>query len=457
MQSKNYTNPMDKGRFGFSASGKFNAPYKLEGLLVSLTVAGGIVIGVLVTIFLIRLLRTNPTGISSGRMFEAMMFGLLIIAADALIFFVTGLIIKIITQGYECRYIADEEKFMLDYGSSHKTIYFSEVQNIHFAPRSVFRKVRGYYVTVKINGANEDYAVTSDGYLSENATPFYIIKERMELFRRDASLGKPVTPAAPVNTPLSPVKRDEIPITDRVSSILGKDAEMPGISARTRPDIVAANKQNSDPVIPDYPGDLVGKVSPTVNGYAADMPAVGADGRVAGVSPTFIGTDGRERSVRDLLASGSFREPLAPWKAVLISFIALVLYAAAFLGVYYTVYNPIASLVINAAMIISFPFIAGTIINYFKKGELYNYKANGLEFVVTSKKNKEERILYSDVQDVVYNKHEFLWFIKGYKVEILTTYGVIRYNYVCEGRRLPDTSALPFEVIRERSSIRDKR
>lgn len=446
MLNKNYTNPLDKGRFGFSASGKFHAPYKAEGFLISLTVAGGVVLSVLATVFIVRFLRTNPSGIEEGRTFEAMMFGIINIVAVAVILLVTGLVIRVIVQGYECSYIADEEKFMLEYGSSHYTIYYSEVQNVHFLPRTFFRKVHGYSVTVKINGANEEYAITSDGYISESATPFYIIKERMELLREDNS-------AITASYSVKPVKREDIPLTERVSSILGKDAEMPGISAATRPDIVAANKANSDPVIPDYPGELAGKVSPTVNGYADDMPAVGADGKVIGTAPVYMAADGRDRSVHDIIASGSFREPMSPVKALVISLIAIIIYAAVFIWVFSCGSDSMSGIIpmaLTIALIILFPFYAGTIINYLKCGDLYTYKANGREFVIISKNKKEERILYSDVQDVVYNKREFLWFIKGYKVEILTRYGVIKFDYVCEGRRLPDTSALPFEVIRER-------
>lgn len=459
MLQKNYTNPLDKGRYGFSSSGKFNAPYKLETFLISVAAAAGIVGITLVIVFAVKFVRSNPTGVADGTMFEAMVGGLSLLVA-LLIAAATGVFIKVIAQGYTCSYIADEEKFMLDYGGSHKTIYYSEVQNIHFMPRSFFKRVHGYTITVKISGADEEYAVTSDGYLSESATPFYILKERVEMIRHEEEVRRTAVQAVlPGTEPLKPVKREEVSLQDKVASLLGKDSEMPGISARTRPDIVAVNKAKSDPVIPDMP-DIAGKVSPTVNGYADDMPAVGSDGKVIGAAPVYIGVDGRETNVRDIIAAGTFREVMKPGKAVAVAVTAVIVYAflcacAQYFGARMSAdvgLGGIYMVVFMIIMILVAPFYAGTIINFMKSGDMYTYKANRREFVVTSKLKKEDKIVYSDVQDVVYKKMEFLWFIKGYRVEILTRYGVIKYNYVCEGTRLPDTSALPFEVIRERIS-----
>lgn len=459
MLQKNYTNPLDKGRYGFSASGKFNAPYRLETLLISLAIAGGIVLTVLIVIFALQFVRSNPTGVATGRLLDAL-FGVGILFAAAVVFGVTGLTVKVIAQGCRCSYIADEEKFMLDYGGSHHTIYYSEVQSIHFLPRSFFKKVHGYTVTVKINGADEEYAITSDGYISESATPFYIIKERMDMLRHEEDVRRTAVQTAPVSDSVKAVQHEDIPLSDKVASILGKDAAMPGISAETRPDIVAANRAKNDPLIPDLP-DIARKLSPTVNGYADDMPAVGADGRMIGNTPVYIGTDGREHGLHEIVAAGSFREVMKPGKALRFAVLATLLYMV-FYGFMYYIGAVLASgtggfgsipvMFFMVIAVLAAPFYAGTVINYLKKGDIYTYKANGFEFVITSASKKEERILYSDVQDVVYNKREFLWFIKGYRVEILTRYGVLKYNYVCEGSRLPSTSTLPFEVIRERIS-----
>ncbi len=39
LQEKNYTNPEDRGRFGFSMSGDFYTPYKFETVLVIALIA----------------------------------------------------------------------------------------------------------------------------------------------------------------------------------------------------------------------------------------------------------------------------------------------------------------------------------------------------------------------------------------------------------------------------------
>lgn len=456
MQGKNYTNPEDRGRYGFSASGKFNSPYKLETFVISVTIGLAIAAAVLVVIGAFAIRRSLPTGFGDraelmNSLIGASFLFLLVFVAGAALF-----IIRFTIDGFKCSYIADEEKFTADIGGTYHTIYYADVQSIHFMPRSLFGKVRGYDITVKVNGLDEEFAVTSGGYISENATPFYIIKERVELIRNDEerqrfareAVGKGPEPKAIV----PPESKDDL--LDRVASLLGKDAEMPGVSAQAMPDLVAANRK---PVIPDMP-DIAKRVSPTVNGYADDMPAVGANGKVIGMSPIYIGSDGREHSINEVVAQGAFREVMKPQKAALIVIAAVVFYvvaAFALLSIFFGVQKMVMSVIWPAvvALLIVTPLYAGMIINVIRNGELYNYRANGREFVIISKNGKEEHILYSDVQDVVCRPVSYMLFIKGYKVEILTRYGVLRYNYVNEGikRRLTE-STLPFEVIRERIS-----
>lgn len=452
MLEKNYTNPNDKGRFGFSASGKYNAPYKLEHVVVAVMAAAGIVALVFIVLVVAGIIRGNPSGFYLGLMLMSLAGGVVAIVIGIAVFITAVIIIKFIMQGFSCSYLADEEKFTLNVGGTAHTIYYKEVQGVHFEPRmSLFHKtVRGYNVTIKINGINEEYGIVSDNYISEKTTPFYIIKERVEALRvseeREREFGTAGSGIIGGSVGGAPrVKRDEAQeAIARMESILGKDAEMPGISA--------ANASVSE--MPE----ISRHVSPTVNGYADDMPAVGADGKVIQSAPTYFGTNGRELDVYDVVAQGSFRVAVRKRTAVVMGVVGIAVYAALF---YLVTRIPNALDMVTGAvlhltigqigMIILAPFYAGTIIAFLRNGREYHYRANGREFVVTSKGIPDEHFFYKDVQSVNYKKMVFLWFIKGYKVEILTRHGITEYNYVFPGfGRLQPTRNLPFEAIRER-------
>lgn len=435
MLEKNYTNPEDKGRFGFSASGKYNAPYKAEHVIVAVVIGAAAVAFALFVLFMVHLMRSNVTGMSSGITLEAIIIGVSCLIGCAVITAVALLIVKFVMQGIKCTYLADEDKFTAMVGGTPHTIYYKDVQNVHFLPRMFRGAVRGYTVTVKLNGTYEEFGIVSNSYISEQTTPFYIIKERVEAIRAAEERARERRQMTELTEPLPARTNEEKQDTmQRLSSILGKDAEMPGISAAS---------VNNDPL-----PDISDRVSPTVNGYKDDMPAIGADGKITSPGREYIGSDGRTQSENDIIARGTFRTPAKTSTAVIAAIIAIVVYVIIFsqARLVYSWGIPVGSI----GMVLLAPFIAGTIINYLRNGREFKYWANGREFVIASK-NTEERFLYKDVQSVNYKKVEHLWFIKGYKVEILTKYGITKYNYVCPGfGRLIPTSYLPFEVIRER-------
>ncbi len=76
-------------------------------------------------------------------------------------------------------------------------------------------------------------------------------------------------------------------------------------------------------------------------------------------------------------------------------------------------------------------------------GDECTYRANGHEFVVTDKKGGETHIAYENAQGVHYFNT-----LLGYKVEILTIYGLITYNCVDKRRRIFEKpEKLPFNII----------
>ena len=89
------------------------------------------------------------------------------------------------------------------------------------------------------------------------------------------------------------------------------------------------------------------------------------------------------------------------------------------------------------------------------RGTLHSYKADGRAFYVTVRGKGKDQILYRDVLSVDYTPTKFLWFDRGYKVDILTTYGTVHYDYIFpyfDHRIIPKN--LPFDVIKR--NIRDE-
>ena len=97
---------------------------------------------------------------------------------------VAGIIIATLHTGIKCTYSATEDKFVLTVGGDTSVINYSEVQSIIFTPRYFLGKVKGYDVDITILNKSYRYAVCFSGqYQSEKTTPFYIIKERVEMIQ----------------------------------------------------------------------------------------------------------------------------------------------------------------------------------------------------------------------------------------------------------------------------------
>ena len=90
------------------------------------------------------------------------------------------------------------------------------------------------------------------------------------------------------------------------------------------------------------------------------------------------------------------------------------------------------------------------------RGTLHSYKADGRGFYVRVKGKGKDQILYRDVLGVDYTPTKFLWFDRGYKVDIVMTYGVVHYDYIFPyfGHRISPKD-LPFDVIARNIPNRD--
>lgn len=495
MTEKNYTNPHDRGRFGFSESGEYRAPYKFGTLLIALFVSAGIV-AVAITFFIsVQFMRDNMEIMPEGSGIYAMAAALAVGVVGILCIIIIGALTRYIRQGYICKYDANDEKFTLTIGGDIRTIYYKEVQDVHFMPRlALGKKVCGYNVTIKINGAVEEYDIVFDNYLSEKNTPFYIIQERVEMLRHAAALERSMhagrNVAGESNRPISAediakAQAGKKNVYDRMAELLGKDAEMPGVSLakedRNTSRAVRAIKAEQQarakntPVIPEgmeaeYDvARVMEKLSPTVGGYAADMPSIGKDGRVIQPDETYYGEDGREVSIDDVQSYGTFRAPF-PKKINIIMYVIAapflvwvlcVLFLYIRMGVSQGLHTLLTGflsagndlLIISAVIALAIVIL---ILRIIRAGDEYRYKANGREFTVSKKNRPDETVLYRDAKGISYKPIKFLWFDNGYEVEIVTVYGVMKFGYCYPRFNHPiKKEDLPFDIIKRHIERRE--
>ena len=266
MLEQNYTNVEDKGRFGFSESGKFRAPYKSEKafiliftiILIAGTL-GGLAGG---TIFLRSMIASSPP--DTNPLFYAMTGAVIFLGAAAASFVIFKLGTSYTKRGFECTYSAAEELFTANIGGDMHTIKYSDVTAVNFTPRSIFGKIHGYDVDIFFGNRVEQYAVTFEGqYQSEKTTPFYIIKERMQLIE-DRRSDEEAKLAEMKNNSYKALGRDEIEkarekkktTEERVEALFSQSSEMSAVapkkpSGNTAPAEIPVQTYDTDTEMPE--------------------------------------------------------------------------------------------------------------------------------------------------------------------------------------------------------------
>lgn len=405
MRKKDYSAAANAGRTGHSGSGIYRAPYKSEPLITGIILGVVGVLALLIALFAIGMVRDNLKNDSSDLML-LLAVSVCLLLVEALVIGTGIVLVRIARTGYKCSYIADEERFITNEGGNSRTIYYADVQAVHFVPRSLWGRVRGYEVTVVLNGFQEEYAVTSEGFISEKSTPFYIIIERVEEIRRQQAHERYEQELAKLGTNASTAPMKPKGLSESKTQIfnrLGQDAQMPAVNL-----------------------SAVAKAAPTKTDTTENKEQK---------NDTYIDDDGRERLYSDVLGSGRFKILCSVKKTIALAVIAIIAVALSVL------------LILNGFRIaIAGTAIAILMVIIFLLGEDYTYRANGREFVVADKKGCETHIVYSDVQSVHY-----LGMLLGYKVEILTQYGIVSFKCLDKRKgiyRKPEK--LPFNIIEKK-------
>ncbi len=461
MQERNYTNPEDRGRFGFSKCGEFRAPYKGETIFVVLLLSAAVFAGLVLFFVLRQISATNKPDQEAQTPFLLAGAVIAFIAFAAILIVIFGIGIRSVKKGYKCSYNANDETFTATIGGDLHVIRYQEVTDVQFHSRSSFGKIRGYDVTVKLrNGTSKIFAICSEGYLSPQATPFYIITERLEILSRSRS-----SPSLSFNP--NTAKANSKAITqaeverktvggisamDKMAHLLGETSNMPELSSAASP-LEKAEAEVSR-LLNEYPSD--------------EMPAIGERARPKSEG-YFIGLEGREHSLDTVQAQGVYNTRPKTLTLILIGILVAAIDVFAMMTIPKIIwdmltrdYFSITSLPPDYPGLISLGLSLITVpllIFYFitrVRGTLYNYKADGRGFYMTSKKGSDQ-ILYKDAISIDFNLTKLFGKAYGYKVDILMTYGPVRIDYKFPhfNHKLAKQFT-PFEAIRRNIENREQ-
>ncbi len=444
MQGKNYTNPEDRGRFGFSRSGEFRSPYKGETAFVVLLVALAVVGGLVVYFVLRGFYDKSREGMELGSGMLLILSVIVSVGFALLLVIIFGVGIRTVKKGFKCTYSANDTLFTATIGGDLHVVEYEQVADIQFRGRSSLGKIRGYDVTVKMkNGKEMEFSVCSDGYMSPQATPFYIIQERLEIIRNS----RRTTPVKE-NTAKSNIKAitqaeterrtvGGLSAMDKMAQLLGETSNMPELTVTQSP--LERAQQEVDKMMQSD----------------GDMPSVGEKARPK--PDSYFGTDGREFSLDTIQAQGVYN--VTPDnKTKVIGAVITAAALAAFgplsfylIGMFLRMYLGFEQTAIIATCGVIMVIV--TLFAYYKlatdlRGTLYNYKADGRGIYMTSKKGNMQ-VLFKDVISIDFNIIKLFGKDYGYRVDILTNYGPveIRYKFPKYNNKIAKQFT-PFEVIR---------
>lgn len=211
---------------------------------------------------------------------------------------------------------------------------------------------------------------------------------------------------------------------------------------------------------------VIAEMEKLIEEPSADMPPASNESHLSDDVKLYTDNMGRNHVIDELQAQGIFYVTPPAALLVLLNIILVPISGAVtFRLVYYLTF--IFKFVISEAFwiiikVINYAAAAAVMFIVFlycvkkTRGTLHNYKADGLGFYVTVNGKGKDQILYRDVLNVDYTPTKFLWFDRGYKVDILTTYGTVHYDYIFpifNHRIFPGD--LPFDVIARNIPNRD--
>lgn len=205
------------------------------------------------------------------------------------------------------------------------------------------------------------------------------------------------------------------------------------------------------------------RLSPTVEGYAAENLRITESEREKQLTELEIINRERAKNEREIIAKGSFfivKSGAAP-KICAAAVVPTTLLEIFFL-ITYIAFLPTSLITATYPVIfitLGYIVIMTPIMAYLRSGNEYKYQANQREFSFSRKNGKGgvAHFFYKDILSVDYCPHKFLWFDNGFYVTIETKGGFFTYKYVFPRfrHRIAEKN-LPFEIIREQIAEKPK-
>ena len=441
MLEHNYINISDKERYGFSESGKFRAPFNSELIWITvfkLIFIFGTLGGIAGAFAFVAMnaetldVKHNPKA-QEAMLFLAIVAGVIIALAAAASFVIYKVGTAYTKKGFECSYSANEEIFTVNVRGNVSTIKYSDVIAIKFSPRSISHKIHGYDIDIALPKRTEHFSLNFEGeYQSEKTTPFYIIKKRVEMRNNRLAAEQPAeAPIKPAPPPKPAPKA--VPLIDEMSAV-----------------------SLEQPPLRELP-----KLSPTVDGYAAEYAQIAEGERLENLTDMEQIKRSRELDEKEIVGQGTFYIgfPEIVVSICTVFFAISCLIEITFLAMF------IILLPLSLLSLQSYGFLALSamiMVGFFLAmigGTEYSYFANAREFSFSRKNGKGAvaHFFYKDILSIDYCPHKLLWIDTGYFVTIETKSGFFTYKYIFPRfRHAIALKNLPFEVIRERINPRIK-
>ncbi len=298
--------------------------------------------------------------------------------------------LKLLLKGSEYYYKADESKLTIFHGPQTMDFFYMNIMNVRYEPLMLLKWQRGFVVTVVTRKGTHTFKYIYDNIHARMApenTPFYILEDRAGL-RKEADPDLYFRRMREHQT-----EREEVFESEKAERPIKYDERLHPADVEIKP--VDENKM--------------------------------------------------------IIAKGTFSTPHNPVKLLLLSLaIAICIFILIILGVQAATSTvmilEIGYTALSALMIVATLFCLYYVLHYPE----YRYEADRLEFRVTDPKGKSEAIYYIDVTDVRYSPLKQLGIQRGYKVEIITKYRTITYNWLfLRNRKFQETSETPFKVIED--------
>jgi len=298
--------------------------------------------------------------------------------------------LRLLLKGSEYYYKADEAKLTIFHGPQTQDFFYINIMDVHYEPLMLLKWQRGFVVTVVTRKGTHTFKYIYDNLHSRMApenTPFFILEDR-------AGLRKAADPDLYF-------RRMREQQTEREEVIESGKAERPiKYDERLHPDNIEIKPISEDKFI---------------------------------------------------IAKGTFFSPQTLAKIILLPIAIAVcgLILAIFVNEALLSTEMILGLGYSALSILLIGIIV-VCISFLASYPEYKYEADSLEFRITDPKGKCNAIYYIDVTEVKYSPLKQLGIQRGYKVEIITKYRTITYNWLfLKNRKFQKASETPFHIIEE--------